>query len=61
MRRITPARPYGLWRIFRTPLALAIVSLLGLVAALLVDGPLDYLWSLAVAVPPGVIAFHLAR
>ncbi len=51
----------SLWRTFRAPLALAIVSLFGLIAALLVDGPVDLLWSLAVAVPLAVIAWLLAR
>jgi hypothetical protein len=51
----------SLWRTFRAPLVLAVVSLLGLIAALLVDGPVDILWSLAVAVPLAVIAWALGR
>lgn len=51
----------SLWRTFRVPLLLGLVSFFGLVAALLVDGPLDLLWSLAVAVPLAVIAWMLAR
>ena len=37
--------------IFATPIALALVSGIGLMAALLSNGPIDVLWSLAVAVP----------
>jgi len=44
-------RPRPATRIFAIPLLLALVSGVGLVAALLVDGPLDLLWSLAVATP----------
>lgn len=59
-----PAPPGGAqtpWRIFRSPLALAAVSGLGLVAALLTEGPVDYLWDLMVAAPLVVIAVKLAR
>jgi hypothetical protein len=44
-------RPRPAARIFAIPLLLAVVSGFGLVAALLVDGPLDMLWTLAVAAP----------
>jgi len=41
----------GAWRIFAIPLGLGTVSLAGLVAALLTDGPIDLLWTLAIAAP----------
>lgn len=41
----------GLLTIFVVPVLLALISTTGLVAALLTDGPLDLLWSVAVAVP----------
>jgi hypothetical protein len=37
--------------IFAVPALLAVASLIGLIAALLTDGPLDLLWSAIVAVP----------
>lgn len=41
----------GTCRIFSIPLALAAISLAGPVAALLTDGPIDPLWTPAIAVP----------
>lgn len=39
------------WSTFRIPLALALVSLAGLIGALLAEGDLDLLLTFAVAVP----------
>lgn len=47
--------------IFAVPALLAIASLIGLVAALLTDGPLDLLWSAIVAVPFLVIGWMLTK
>lgn len=47
--------------IFAVPALLAIASLIGLVAALLTDGPLDLLWSAIVAVPLLVIGWMLIK
>jgi hypothetical protein len=54
-------RRNGAWKIFRMPLLLAGVSIFGLLAALLVDGPLDLLWTLAVSAPLAAIVIHIAR
>jgi len=52
MSTVRPKRnTRGASRIFAVPLALAGISLAGLVAALLTDGPIDLLWTLAIAVP----------
>lgn len=51
----------GAWRVFRIPLLLAVVSGFGLISALLVEGPMDLLWSLAVAVPVLAVCAALAR
>jgi hypothetical protein len=48
-------------RIYGVPLILAVASLAGLVAALLTDGGIDLLWTAAVGLPLGVIAFKLRR
>ena len=39
------------WRIFRIPILIGVLSTLGLVAALVSDGPMDVLWTLLVAAP----------
>jgi len=51
-----PAGRRTLWQILRAPLVLAVVATWGLVAALLMEGPVDWLWSMMVALPVGVIA-----
>ena len=48
------------WGIFRFPVLIATISGCGLVLALLTEGPIDVLWSCAVAAPlfvlgPGVL------
>src|SRR5262249_26350754 len=50
------AAPMGAWRIFRIPVALGVVSLVGLTAALLGDGLWDGLSWLMLAIPLAVIA-----
>ena len=39
----------GLWTIFRWPLALGVLSLIGLVGALLTDGPWDWIFAALIA------------
>lgn len=39
--KVRANRPRGAWRIFRWPLVLALVSIIGLTAALIGDGWLD--------------------
>ncbi|MBB1607956.1 MULTISPECIES: hypothetical protein [unclassified Pseudomonas] len=51
----------NLWRVFRWPLALAVLSLVGLVSALVGDGPWDALSWFALGVPLVVILAALAR
>lgn len=51
----TPAGRRTLWQIFRAPLVLAAVAAWGLVAALLMEGTVDWLWSSMVALPVVVI------
>jgi|GEM_PF-6883662 len=51
----------GLAAIFGKPLILAAVSLIGLIAALLYDGPIDLLLGLIVAVPLVIIGFYWLR
>lgn len=53
----------SLWGIFRLPLYIGLLSALGLIAALLTDGPWDVVWASAVAVPVVVVAarFVLVR
>lgn len=51
-----PSNKSGLWRIFRWPLALAIVSLIGLVAALVGDAVYDYISWIALGAIPTIIA-----
>lgn len=50
-----PAGRRTLWQIFRVPLILAAVATWGLIAALLMEGPIDWLWSSMVALPAIVI------
>lgn len=45
----------GLWSIFRWPLALAVLSLFGLLSALIGDGVYDMLSWLSLGVPLGLI------
>ena len=51
----------NLWRVFRWPLALAVLSLVGLVSALVGAGPWDALSWFALGVPLVVILAALAR
>ncbi|ANI17596.1 hypothetical protein [Pseudomonas citronellolis] len=51
----------NLWRVFRWPLALAVLSLVGLISALVGDGPWDALSWFALGVPLAVILAALAR
>jgi uncharacterized membrane protein YczE len=50
-----------LWRIFRIPLLIAAVTLVGLLSALLGDGPWDALSWAALALPLAVIAWFWLR
>lgn len=57
---INGTRPrHSLFAIFVIPTLLALISAIGLVAALLTDGPLDFLWSAAVAMPIMVVIWAL--
>ncbi|MCL6690975.1 hypothetical protein SAMN05216577_124106 [Pseudomonas citronellolis] len=51
----------NLWMVFRWPLALAVLSLVGLISALVGDGPWDALSWFALGVPLVVILAALAR
>ena len=51
----------NLWMVFRWPLALAVLSLVGLVSALVGDGPWDALSWVALGIPLAVILVALAR
>ncbi|PWU31774.1 hypothetical protein DK254_04740 [Pseudomonas sp. RW407] len=51
----------NLWIVFRWPLALAVLSLVGLVSALVGDGPWDALSWFALGIPLLVILAALAR
>lgn len=51
----------NLWMVFRWPLALAVLSLVGLVSALVGDGPWDALSWFALGIPLVVILAALAR
>ena len=50
-----------LWEIFRVPLAIALLSAVGLIAALTGDGWLDVLSWITLAVPPLVILWATRR
>lgn len=60
---VKPARTArrGLRLIFGVPLALGILSAVGLVAALVGDGVWDTLSWIALGVPVAVIGFHMLR
>jgi hypothetical protein len=45
--------------IYRIPVVLALIAAFGLIAALLTDGPMDLLWTAAVAIPLLVILWKL--
>ena len=51
----------NLWMVFRWPLALAVLSLVGLISALVGDGPWDALSWFALGVPLVVILAALPR
>lgn len=59
MKRSTP--PYSLGQIFRTPLWIGLLSMVGLIGALVGDGWWDALSWLALAVPLWVVYRKLAR
>jgi len=61
MSRRSKPRHRGLGGIFAIPLLITLMSGFGLVAALLTDGPLDLLWSLAVAAPVLTIVWAMWR
>lgn len=50
-----------LWKIFRVPLAIGLISVIGLIAALTGDGWLDVLSWLTLAVPPAVVLWAIIR
>lgn len=56
-----PAGRRTLWQIFRAPLVLAVAATWGLIAALLMEGPIDWLWSSMVALPVIVIVSKLRK
>jgi len=49
------------WGIFRFPVLIATISGCGLVLALLTEGPIDLLWSCAVAAPLFVLGPRVLR
>ena len=51
---------HSAWRIFRAPLAIAVATAVGLLAALVGDGALDVLSWLTLALPPAAVAWKLA-
>ena len=55
------SEPNRLWRIFRIPLAIALSSAVGLIAALTGDGWLDVLSWMTLAVPPAIVLRALRR
>lgn len=61
-RPIPPPPPPGQFlRVFGAPLALAVLSLIGLLSALIGDGAFDTLSWLTLAAPIAVIGWFLAR
>ncbi len=48
------------WQIFALPLITALASLVGLVAALLGDGPLNVIAWIGLAVPVGLVCWAMA-
>lgn len=58
--KLAPApRRRSLWRVFAAPLAIAVASLVGLVAALTGDGVRDGISWITLAVPVAVTAWAL--
>jgi hypothetical protein len=51
------AHRQGLWTIFRWPLLIAVLSLTGLIGALLWDGGWDWLGAAMISVSAGAIAW----
>jgi hypothetical protein len=51
----------GLWMIFRWPLLLAVLSLFGLLSALIGDGVYDWLSWLSLGVPLGLLGLVWLR
>lgn len=54
-------RDRSLWTVFAAPLAIGIMSLIGLVAALAGDGPANWLSWVTLAVPVLVVAWAMRR
>lgn len=54
-------QPSVFWRTFRAPLAIAAITLVGLLSALIGDGPWDALSWAALALPLAVIAWCWLR
>lgn len=48
-----------LWRTFRLPIVIAVISLVGLLAALLGNGALDWLSWIGLALPVAMIAWAI--
>ncbi len=55
------AHRQSLWAIFHWPLLLGVLSLTGLVGALLQDSPWDWLWAALLATPALTVAALRAR
>ncbi|HEX2842723.1 hypothetical protein [Hyphomicrobium sp.] len=49
----------SLWRIFAAPILIALVSLVGLISALVADGPMDVLAWVGLGVPVAVCAWFV--
>ena len=54
-------RKSSLFPIFAAPLALALLSLIGLVGALLADGPWDWIGAALLAATPGAVVWARLR
>ncbi len=54
------AQPRSLWRIFAAPFWIALTSSIGLVAALVGDGPLDIVSWVCLALPVAASAWFLS-
>lgn len=61
MRTKSGNRARSLWAVFAAPLAIGMLSLIGLVAALAGDGPADWLSWAALAVPVLAVAWAARR
>lgn len=61
MNTAVAKHPSVFWRTFRAPLAIAAVTLVGLISALVGDGVWDALSWAALALPLAVIAFYWLR